>query len=174
MADASLISVDADATLVSTTDDADEMLTMVRRLVAQTRPSADPTPSDCGNGVFVGSKHHAADLATLTNLNITLVLNCAPTGIRNLPLDGFRENGIEYAFTNVYQDDPSYPILLNSSGRASEHLEVALACYDRARAARGKVLFFCVAGQNRSAALAVAVQMIRGTPLARVLEVCSK
>ena len=26
-------------------------------------PAADPTPSDVGGGVFVGSKHHAADLA---------------------------------------------------------------------------------------------------------------
>lgn len=95
-------------------------------------------------------------------------------GVRNLPINDYMSHGVEYAFTNVYQDDPSYPILFKADGSASEHLEVALALYDRARTAGGKALFFCVAGQNRSAALAVAVLMLRGVPLASVLDVCSK
>ena len=65
----------------------DELLTMVRRLVAKGRPTVDPKPSDIGGDLFVGGKHHAPHVATLKSLGVTVVLNCAPTGIRNLPLE---------------------------------------------------------------------------------------
>ena len=45
--------------------------------------------------------------------------------------------------------------------------------YDKVRAAGGTALFFCVAGQNRSATLAVAVQMLRGVSLDGILAQCS-
>ena len=38
--------------------------------------------------------------------------------------------------------------------------------------AGGNVLFFCVAGQNRSATLAVAVQILHGKKLEEILTVC--
>ena len=46
--------------------------------------------------------------------------------------------------------------------------------YAEVKAAGGKVLFNCAAGQNRSATLAVAVQVCSGASLQRVLEVCAK
>ena len=56
-----------------------------------------------------------------------------------------------------------------SPGARSEHLDVALAFYERVLADGGAALFFCVAGQNRSATLAVAVQVARGAELQLVL-----
>ena len=137
-------------------------LEMVKRLVAGPWPKEDPAPSDVGGSIFVGNKHHAANVSVLVGLGVTAVLNCAPSGIRNLPLDGYASNNIFYNFTNVAQDAHDYPILHNHDGVASEHFEVALACYEKVLQTGGKVLFFCVAGQNRSATLAIAVQVARG------------
>lgn len=71
-------------------------------------------------------------------------------------------------------DSTEYPILHGRDGARSEHLDVALAFYDRVCVAGGTALFFCVAGQNRSAALAVAVLVSRGATLRRVLRTCSQ
>lgn len=43
-----------------------------------------------------------------------------------------------------------------------------------ASGAGGNVLFFCVAGQNRSATLAVAVQILQGKKLEEILTVCAR
>ena len=40
------------------------------------------------------------------------------------------------------------------------------------RNAGGNVFFFCVAGQNRSATLAIAVQILHGKALEEVLQLC--
>jgi len=151
------------------------MLQEMRGLVAQALPEADdPFPPNVGNGIYVGSKHHARDVHTLVRLGVTGVLNCASSGIRELPHDKYAENGIEYKFTNVSQDAHSYPILHNEHGVCSEHLKVAYSFYKRIREQEGNVLFFCVAGQNRSATLAVAVQVLSKKRLVDVLRRCAK
>jgi len=152
----------------------EERLKMVRHLVAQPLPTYDPEPGCIGEGLLVGNKYHAQDVDTLVRLGVTAVLNCAPMGVRGLPLEAYSANGIEYSFTNVAQDQLSYPILHDRDGTASEHLEVAQVVYERVRAAGGKVLFFCVAGQNRSAALAVAVLLFAGASLDEILHACAE
>ena len=94
-------------------------------------PTEDPFPALVGDSIFVGNKHHAASMDTILSLGITAVLNCAPSGIRNLPLNSYREHGIHYEFTNVVRDDESYPILHDKQGVGSEHVEVAKSLYGR-------------------------------------------
>jgi len=122
-------------------------------------------------GVLIGNKHHASDVDNLVKLGVTAVLNCASGGISRLPVDKLREQGIRYGFTNVRQDDLKYPILHqpldgkedHSSLQASQHMQVAKAMYiDEVLVKKGKLLFFCVAGQNRSATLALATLLLRG------------
>ena len=98
----------------------------------------------------------------------------ASGGISRLPVEELKESGIRYAFTNCRQDNYNYPILHDKDGTCSQHLEVAKALYGDVLQAGGKVLFFCVAGQNRSAALAVAVLMLFGHSLDAILECCSR
>lgn len=149
-------------------------LKMVRSFVAQPVPERDPGPGLVGDCLYVGNKYHAGNVELLTSLGVTGVLNCAPSGIRHLPINAYEQHGIEYAFTNVAQDAHSYPILHDRVGACSEHLDVAKAFYDKVRASGGKAFFFCVAGQNRSATLAVAVQVMGGVSLSQVLSTCSK
>ena len=57
-----------------------------------------------------------------------------------------------------------------NQARSSEgHVPAALLV----PATGGNVLFFCVAGQNRSATLAIAVQILHGIPLQEVLTTCA-
>jgi hypothetical protein len=128
-------------------------------------------------GVLIGNKYHASDVDNLVKLGVTAVLNCASGGISRLPVNELREKGIRYGFTNVRQDDLRYPILhelldkkkednaqpTTSVLEASQHLKVAKAMYiDEVLVKKGKLLFFCVAGQNRSATLALATLLLRG------------
>ena len=154
----------------------DVKLAMLRSLVAQPVPSVteDPVPCAVGDSILVGNKFHVTQPALLSRLGVTAVLNCAPSGIRNLPLDDYEEWGIKYHFTNCARDDENYPILHNRDGVKSTHLEKAQEVYADVKASGGKVLFNCAAGQNRSATLAVAVQVCSGAPLQQVLEVCAK
>ena len=95
--------------LFSSSDDLAQKLRMVARYVAQPHPVTDPVPcvvSSRGN-LYVGNKYHAMDVAALQSLGIKGVLNCAPMGIRSLPIAQYRENNILYAFTNVAQDAES-------------------------------------------------------------------
>jgi protein-tyrosine phosphatase len=149
-------------------------LKMVRRLVAQPVPSDDPEPGVVGDSILVGNKYHVAQPELLSRLGVTAVLNCASSGVRNLPLDEYEERGISYNFTNCARDDEIYPILHNREGVMSSHLEKAREVYANARASGGKVLFNCAAGQNRSATLAIAVQVLNGVSLESAFEVCAK
>eukprot|EP00588_Corethron_pennatum_P022313 CAMPEP_0194320200 /NCGR_PEP_ID=MMETSP0171-20130528/16571_1 /TAXON_ID=218684 /ORGANISM="Corethron pennatum, Strain L29A3" /LENGTH=925 /DNA_ID=CAMNT_0039077681 /DNA_START=45 /DNA_END=2822 /DNA_ORIENTATION=+ len=123
-------------------------------------------------GVLIGNKYHASDVDNLVKLGVTAVLNCASGGISRLPVNELREKGIRYGFTNVRQDDLRYPILhelldspTTSVLEASQHLKVAKAMYiDEVLVKKGKLLFFCVAGQNRSTTLALAALLLRGKP----------
>ena len=160
--------------------DVESRLETFRKYVAKHIPPSpdwkDPGPAcaiDDGC-VLIGNKYHAADLPNLLKLGVTAVLNCASGGISRLPVEELQESGIRYAFTNCRQDDYSYPILHDKEGTCSKHLEVAKALYEDVLLSGGKVLFFCVAGQNRSAALAIAVLMLFGHPLDAILQCCSK
>ena len=147
-----------------------------------------------GGGIIIGSARHAANIPLLQSMNVVAVLNCASGGIARLPVDKLEECGIRYAFTNCRQDSYSYPILhekkkiskkdhtFNVRYVCSQHLEISNALFadirrenasrdgSNARKKAGNVLFFCVAGQNRSAALATATMMLHGKPLEKVLE----
>eukprot|EP00928_Gymnodinium_smaydae_P039020 TRINITY_DN26760_c1_g2_i1.p1 TRINITY_DN26760_c1_g2~~TRINITY_DN26760_c1_g2_i1.p1 ORF type:complete len:768 (+),score=106.40 TRINITY_DN26760_c1_g2_i1:142-2445(+) len=149
-------------------------LEFIGGLVAQPIPELDPEPSLIGERLYVGNRFHAANVKQLVSLGVNAVLNCAPTGVGTLDLHEYDKKGISYSFTNVAQDNFDYPILHDRDGLRSEHLDVALEFYDKVCSNEGKALFFCVAGQNRSATLAVAVLMLRGHSLASVLDVCSK
>lgn len=148
-------------------------LEALRRLVAQPAPGADPKPARFADSLLVGSRHHALDVDNLLNLGVTAVLNCAPSGVRMLPCDAYEAKGIQYRSTNVRRDDCNYRILHTADGVCSEHLQVAKAFYDEVAESGGRVLFFCVAGQNRSATLAVAVLMLCGHPLDELLAHCA-
>jgi hypothetical protein len=132
-------------------EDAQPRIDMIRRLVAQPipkQPWADPEPAHIEGCVLIGNKYHAADVANLNRLGVTAVLNCASGGISRLPVDKLEESGIQYAFTNVRQDNYTYPILHDAeSGDCSKHLEAAKKLYGEVKQAGGKVLFFCIAGK---------------------------
>jgi len=131
-------------------------------------------------GVLIGNKYHASDVDNLVELGVTAVLNCASGGISRLPVNELREKGIRYGFTNVRQDDLKYPILhqlleveqeFPLTLEASQHLEVAKKLYiEEVLQKKGKLLFFCVAGQNRSATLALSVLLLCGKPMDSLCE----
>jgi len=156
-------------------------LNMIRQSLAQPIPLnwQDPAPGQAGPRLFIGNKYHAGNVALLQELGITAVLNCASGGISRLPVGEMKEAGIMYAFTNVRQDEYNYPILHEEEKGGfiwSQHLEVAQALYTGMirNQPKGKVLFFCVAGQNRSATLALAVLMLHGMTLDSIVQQCAK
>ena len=113
-------------------------LAMLRSLVAQPVTTEDPKPCVVGDSILVGNKFHVTQPALLSRLGVTAVLNCAPSGIRNLPLDDYEEMGIKYHFTNCARDDENYPILHNRDGVRSPHLggrgaKGSLRCRGRGR-----------------------------------------
>lgn len=149
-------------------------LGMVRELVGGPMPTSDPDPGRFADNLLVGNKFHAAQVDKLLALGVTAVLNCAPSGISSVPLDLYREKGLKYAFTNVKRDDATYPILHDDDGVRSPHLDAAKAFFEDVVREGGRALFFCVAGQNRSATLAIAVLLLGGQSLQKVLLTCTK
>ena len=146
-------------------------LEMIRSYVTRPIPDSadwtDPEPALVENtSVLIGNKYHASNVKSLVERGVTAVLNCASGGISRLPIDELQEKGICYEFTNVRMDDYAYPILFDhETGEPSVHLQVAKAVYARVCQEGGRVLFFCVAGQNRSATLALAVLLLFGHSL---------
>ncbi|CAB9507294.1 expressed unknown protein [Seminavis robusta] len=140
------------------------------------KPWTDPSPALVeGSAVLIGNKYHASNVPALVREQVTAVLNCASGGISRLPMDELQAANIDYEFTNVRRDDVTYPILYDWNTREpSQHLIVAKALYHRIKEMGGRVLFFCVAGQNRSAALAVAVLLLFGHKLEEILVSLSK
>ena len=135
--------------------EAQERLKVIRSLVAQPIPADpswnDPAPAHVeGTNLFIGNKYHAGRVDKLVSLGITAVLNCASGGISRLPMDELQDKDILYHFTNVRRDDVSYPILFDDKTmEPSKHLQTAKMLYSQVCHTGGKVLFFCVAGQNR-------------------------
>eukprot|EP00584_Thalassiosira_punctigera_P012141 CAMPEP_0172559662 /NCGR_PEP_ID=MMETSP1067-20121228/85115_1 /TAXON_ID=265564 ORGANISM="Thalassiosira punctigera, Strain Tpunct2005C2" /NCGR_SAMPLE_ID=MMETSP1067 /ASSEMBLY_ACC=CAM_ASM_000444 /LENGTH=896 /DNA_ID=CAMNT_0013349305 /DNA_START=32 /DNA_END=2722 /DNA_ORIENTATION=+ len=157
-----------------------------------------------GGGIIIAGSRHASNIPLLQSMNVTAVLNCASGGIARLPVDELKECGIRYAFTNCRQDSYTYPILherkkvvnrpsnlermmkglTDSEDKfiCSQHLEVSNSLFVDIRRENclgegkqpGNVLFFCVAGQNRSAVLAAATLMLHGKPLEEILRHCAK
>ena len=153
-------------------------LASIRARVAQpfVRGFADPQPALLRGGVLIGNKYHAADVANLVRLGVTAVLNCASGGISRLPVDQMEDQGIRYAFTNVRQDHYEYPILHHATTfQASDHLQVARQLYQEVVVEQGgKILFFCVAGMNRSTCLGIAALMLFGYSLDEALDECAR
>ncbi|CAJ1946612.1 unnamed protein product [Cylindrotheca closterium] len=156
-------------------------LKLIRKLVAkpmpidpETKMLNDPTPASISS-ILIGNKYHCCNVDWLVENGVTAVLNCASGGISNLPLDTLVEKGIEYQFTNVRRDDVDYPLLHSlSDGVCSQHLEIAKKLYAKTLEANGKLLLFCVAGQNRSATLGLAVLLLYGHPLEDILQSCAE
>ena len=134
----------------------------------------DPRPALIAGNLWIGNKYHAANVDSLVELGITDVLNCASGGISRLPVDEMSKKGISYHFTNVRQDDLLYPILHDHKGVCSPHLTKAKALYQTIVKNQGKVLFFCVAGQNRSPTLALACLLLFEHSLDTLLKNCSQ
>ena len=138
-----------------TDEQAQQRLEMIRRYVGKPIPRsenwADPDPAWVeGSQILIGNKYHASKVDDLVRRGVTAVLNCASGGITSLPMDELQARGIKYQFTNVRQDDVAYPILFDHiTGQPSQHLEVAKSVYSQVREAGGRIMFFCVAGQNR-------------------------
>ena len=136
---------------------AQSRLDQLRQYVARPLPSVedwtDPSPALVqGSALLIGNKYHASNVPQLVQNQVTTVLNCASGGISRLPMDEIHAAGIQYEFTNVRQDDISYPILYDwRTGQPSSHLIFAKLVYKRILEQGGRVLFFCVAGQNRYA-----------------------
>jgi len=155
-------------------------LKLIRKLVAkpmpidpETRMLNDPTPAEISS-VLIGNKYHCCNVDWLVENGVTAVLNCASGGISKLPIDTLVEKGIEYQFTNVRRDDVDYPLLHSlSDGVCSQHLEIAKSLYAKTLKTNGKLLLFCVAGQNRSATLGLAVLLLWGHPLKDILRSCA-
>ncbi|KAL3934898.1 MAG: hypothetical protein SGBAC_009478 [Bacillariaceae sp.] len=156
-------------------------LKLIRLLVAkpmpidpETRVFNDPTPAAISS-ILIGNKYHCCNVDWLVENGVTAVLNCASGGISKLPIDTLREKGIEYQFTNVRRDDIDYPLLHSlSDGECSQHLEIAKSLYAKTLKTNGKLLLFCVAGQNRSATLGMAVLLLFGHPLEDLLQECAE
>ena len=136
-------------------EQAQTRLDMIRSYVAKPIPRSenwrDPHPAMIDDtGILIGNRHHASRVEDLVQRGVTAVLNCASGGISRLPMDELQHEGIMYEFTNVRQDDLLYPILFDrKTAEPSQHLQIAKALYAKVRKAGGRVMFFCVAGQNR-------------------------
>jgi len=102
--------------------------------------------------IYVGSGGHAADLKTLTKLDIKAVCNCAPSVCKD-PVDAYKSQGIGYLQLDA-QDDRSFPLLEKCLQPVSDFVG--------SMQSEGKaVLIHCMAGVNRSATLAVAYLLLR-------------
>jgi protein-tyrosine phosphatase len=161
-----------------TNQELEDRLIIIRQQVAQpyTRGFADPQPAILTGGVLIGSKYHAADVSNLKALGVTAVLNCASGGISRLPVDLLEEEGIHYRSTNVRCDDYDYPILHNAkTWQVSAHLQVARKLYqEQVVDKKGKILFFCVAGMNRSTCLGIAALLLYGYDLQPAISECAQ
>lgn len=146
--------------------DLEARLTSLRTRVAQPyrRGFPDPQPAILRGGVLIGNQNHAAAVDNLLSLGVTAVMNCASGGISRLPVDEMEAKGIRYSFTNVRQDHYEYPILHHpKTFQASTHLQKARQLYQQVvLEQKGKILFFCVAGMNRSTCLGIATLMLFG------------
>lgn len=166
-------------------DELQKRLRLIRKLVAkpittfidpETGTMNDPTPALIHrSSILIGNKYHCSNVDWLVENGVTAVLNCASGGISRLPIDTLAEKGIEYQFTNVRRDDVDYPLLHSlSDGECSTHLEIAKSLYAKTLKMKGKLMLFCVAGQNRSATLGLAVLLLFGHSLEDILQSCAE
>eukprot|EP00322_Chrysochromulina_rotalis_P002142 CAMPEP_0115834330 /NCGR_PEP_ID=MMETSP0287-20121206/3628_1 /TAXON_ID=412157 /ORGANISM="Chrysochromulina rotalis, Strain UIO044" /LENGTH=299 /DNA_ID=CAMNT_0003287763 /DNA_START=57 /DNA_END=956 /DNA_ORIENTATION=+ len=102
--------------------------------------------------LYVGTLSDAANLRLLQNLGIGAVLNLAPRGCKD-PVERYCDCGIKYMELDA-RDDDTFPLL-------ERCFEPAATFISTAHADGTSVLVHCMAGVNRSAALAVAYLMVR-------------
>lgn len=105
--------------------------------------------------VWVGSGKHAKDVKMLRRLGITAVLNLAPSVCKD-PLCAYRRAGIAYHAIDA-RDDKSFALLDCCLARAVDFIHANSGGAQDS----GGVLVHCMAGCNRSAAIAVAHLMLR-------------
>ena len=117
-------------------------------------PSGPGNPSRMPGepSLFVGSGAHASSLTILKQLNISAVLNCAPSVCKD-PVGLYKKHSISYAAVDA-QDDRTFALL-------NECLKPASAFISDNHAKGRSVLIHCMAGVNRSATLAMAHLLLR-------------
>lgn len=132
---------------------------------------ADHLPTPVGRQILCGSVRHATMVPMLRRLGVTHVINCA-AGDCSVPVDELEEVGIEYLPLRCF-DAEGYPILKSHLQQVVDFAAPVLEASTLAKgvhSTRGKVLLHCVAGRNRSVALAVALVLIfELTPLPNVV-----
>ena len=101
--------------------------------------------------VYLGDAVCARDVARLSALGITHVLNAAGAAAA-APRAAYEAAGIETLVIEA-KDEPGYPMLV-------EHLDESRAFVARAKAGGGAVLVHCVQGLNRSGVLVAAEVML--------------
>jgi len=122
----------------------------------------DHLPTPVGRQVLVGSVRHATMVPMLRRLGVTHVVNCA-AGDCSVPVGEYEEVGIEYMPLRGV-DNEGYPILKRHLEQLLQFvgpvLDNSTLAKGREHANKGRVLLHCVAGRNRSVALAVALVLI--------------
>lgn len=127
---------------------ADEALAQMNKLLAlfPLVPTSDD-PAELLPGFFLGSVDHAREVRLLKALGIKCVINCAETETGTDHYKALGDAGIKcVGFSS--SDERSYPIL--------DHLPLVRAEIDSALSRGEKCLLHCMAGVNRSGALAIA------------------
>ena len=124
----------------------------------------DWLPARVADDMLLGSARHAADMDSLRRQGVCAVLNCAPQACDNLE-EEYSADGIHYLEIEA-EDFDQYPLL-------EIHLSDASQFVEDQRAAGRVTLVHCFAGINRSAALVVAILMLRERmPLIEVVRRC--
>ena len=103
------------------------------------------------NHLYLGSQGDALDKKTLKRLGITHILNTVDGTTGCLTYQGFYSDELKYLGFKT-EDQPNYPIM--------DHFDKTYKFIEDARTTGGKCLIHCMAGVNRSGALAVGYAMV--------------
>ena len=129
------------------------------QLVSAPRWREDLQPTEFSDWLVCGSAEHAADIATLRKLRVRAVLNCAPSACRDEELESrYSAEGIVYGEVDAY-DWEGYPLfelhLAAAKAFCDEHSPKAPVGF------RDRVLLHCESGVEQSAALSLALLMVK-------------
>ncbi|ETO27760.1 LRR and dual specificity phosphatase domain-containing protein [Reticulomyxa filosa] len=129
--------------------------------------SSHGTPSKIRDDIYLGDHHSASNVNTYQNLGVTHVVNCAggeykkkyPSHVQVLCVNAEDNTNFVMIVIFCYSDLFLYLFLVSSYNIIETHLGDVITFVHHAlsnKKANNKVLFHCLAGINRSAALCVA------------------